>query len=336
MKLYRAVVENNNDEELKLGRVKVRIHGLHTKNNENEGSFNSISKEDLPWAQVMGGNSFGLVSGIGVSSVLRQGTWVWVMLEEDNPNKPIVIGTIIGAHETKEAYADGIGFTDPDAVYPYNARLTETDINRLARNEKLGDPSYDTARSVYGSTDTIHKQINDNVDVQTSITDSITGADVSQTEPNSLNDASEYPNVNIIETHSGHVLELDDTSGNERIRVYHTSGSYIEIRPDGTFVQKCVNTDSESHYIHMSDVHEHIAKGVKRYIEANLEEIIGQNFLQNIKGNLKLHVEGNLDWQVDGNVTFAIGGNQSTSVSGKTDHATNGDTTVTAANIYLN
>jgi hypothetical protein len=321
MKLYRAVVENNVDE-LKLGRVQVRVFGLHTANNESSGDFNSISKDALPWAEVIGSNEFGLVSGIGLSSVLRQGTWVWVLLEEDDPNKPIIIGTINGVNteDSKGKYSSGQGFFDPDEVYPLTARIDETDINRLARNEKLNEEYYDTPKSVYASTDTIHKQINDNVDEQTGKTDSVTGADVSQTEPNSLDDSSEYPNSNILETQSGHVITLDDTTGNERIRVYHTSGSYIEIRPDGTFVQKSVNTNAASHYIHMSDVQEHIAKGVKSYIEENMEQIIGQNFMQNVKGDLKLHVEGNLEWQVGGNITINSAGTQTTTNGGTYTH----------------
>lgn len=318
MKLYRAVVEDNKDPE-KLGMVKVRIYGLHTKNNENSGEFSAIATDDLPWAQVMGGTSFGLVGGVGISSVLRQGTWVWVILEADNPNKPIVIGTLIGKNSTDSVgkYSGGEGFFDPEEEYPFAARSAESDINRLARNEQLGEGYYDVAKG-YGQMETIHKIINDNVDV-VSQTDGFTGANVSQTEPNSLNDASAYPDVNILETHSGHVIELDDTDGNERVRVYHKSGSYIEIRPDGSFVQKSVGTDA-SHYIHMSDVHSHIAAGVKEYIEANKEEIIGGNLLSNVKGNLKLHVAGNLDWQVDGNITITSGGTQTTTNGGNYTH----------------
>lgn len=330
MKLYRAVVENNIDES-KLGRVQVRIFELHTKSNENSGEFSAISTSHLPWAEVMGGTSFGLVSGVGLSNILRNGTWVWVILENDNPNKPIIVGTIIGTNTESPVgkQSSGEGFYDPEETYPIQARVnTETDINRLARNEKLSEEYYDFPMSGYAQQETIHKIINDNVDVQEGITDGFTGADVSQTEPNSLDDKSEYPNSSILETHSGHVITLDDTNGNERIRVYHTTGSYIEIRPDGTFVQKCANTDAESHYIHMSDVQKHIAKGVKEYIEQNKEEIIGGNLLSNIKGDLKLHVEGNLDWLVDGNITITSGGTHTQDNGGNYTH--------TAPNIYLN
>jgi hypothetical protein len=50
--------------------------------------------------------------------------------------------------------------------------------------------------------------------------------------------AAKYPYNKTITTSSGHVLELDDTPKAERIHVYHKSGSYVEIFPDGSIVTK--------------------------------------------------------------------------------------------------
>lgn len=50
--------------------------------------------------------------------------------------------------------------------------------------------------------------------------------------------AAKYPNNKTITTKSGHVLELDDTPRAERIHVYHKSGAYIEIFPDGSIITK--------------------------------------------------------------------------------------------------
>ena len=36
----------------------------------------------------------------------------------------------------------------------------------------------------------------------------------------------------------GHVIEIDDTEGSERIHIYHKSGSYIEMFPDGKVIAK--------------------------------------------------------------------------------------------------
>lgn len=47
-----------------------------------------------------------------------------------------------------------------------------------------------------------------------------------------------YPYNKTMTTVSGHVIEVDDTPKSERLHVYHTSGTYIEISPDGTIVTK--------------------------------------------------------------------------------------------------
>lgn len=184
MTLYRGVVEDNNDP-LKLGRVRVRIFGLHTSNNENSTEkVNVINKEHLPWAEIMGGTAFGLISGVGISSVLRQGTWVWVVMELENPNMPIVVGTVIGNNIEKLDYSTGVGFCDPDNIYPLDEYVGLSDINA----------------------DALEK----------------------------------YPNVSVLETHSGHKIILDD-SDEPTINVIHTSGTYIKIDKDGKLYINSLN-----------------------------------------------------------------------------------------------
>lgn len=56
-------------------------------------------------------------------------------------------------------------------------------------------------------------------------------------EPKSKYNA-EYPNNRVLATKSGHVIEVDDTGGAERIHVYHSKGSYIEMNPDGSVTYK--------------------------------------------------------------------------------------------------
>lgn len=48
--------------------------------------------------------------------------------------------------------------------------------------------------------------------------------------------APKYPHNNVEVTTSGHVIEVDDTPGAERVKVYHRSGSMVEMHPDGTVV----------------------------------------------------------------------------------------------------
>lgn len=47
-----------------------------------------------------------------------------------------------------------------------------------------------------------------------------------------------YPNNKVVTTKGGHAVEIDDTPGKERIHVFHKSGSYVEMRPDGSVIFK--------------------------------------------------------------------------------------------------
>ena len=70
--------------------------------------------------------------------------------------------------------------------------------------------------------------------------------------------AAKYPHNKTITTTSGHVLELDDTPKAERIHVYHKSGAYVEIFPDGSIVTKSMK-DSVS--VTMNDHSISVVKG---------------------------------------------------------------------------
>jgi hypothetical protein len=51
-------------------------------------------------------------------------------------------------------------------------------------------------------------------------------------EPDSAFNA-EYPFNRVIRTRKGHMIELDDTDGAERVNIYHASGTAIEMAPNG-------------------------------------------------------------------------------------------------------
>lgn len=51
--------------------------------------------------------------------------------------------------------------------------------------------------------------------------------------PQSSGGASRYPFNRMVRTPAGHVVELDDTEGNRRIRIRHADGSFVELRSLG-------------------------------------------------------------------------------------------------------
>lgn len=160
---YRGIVEDNNDPS-KIGRVKVRIFGIH--------DDAEVKTQDLPWSEVAGSTEFGLISGVGVSSILRKGTMVWVFFKEGDSNYPVVFATSKGNNTSQNPY-NGV-FKDPDGVFP----------------KRMGSDIHPNAQSSYTSLATL-------------------------------------------ETSCGHLIELDDSEGNERIKVTHKTGSYVFIDKDG-------------------------------------------------------------------------------------------------------
>lgn len=89
-----GVIEDRLDPE-QLGRVRVRIFGIHSQNTEN------VPTEDLPWAVVMQPTTSAALSGIGTAPVgLLPGTWcVGFFLDGDEMQQPLVMGTIGGMIE---------------------------------------------------------------------------------------------------------------------------------------------------------------------------------------------------------------------------------------------
>ena len=57
-----------------------------------------------------------------------------------------------------------------------------------------------------------------------------------------LKEKSLYPFNHVIETESGHYVEIDDTKDNERIHVYHKTGTFLEIDPLGNIILKTPDT----------------------------------------------------------------------------------------------
>jgi hypothetical protein len=92
--------------------------------------------------------------------------------------------------------------------------------------------------------------------------------------------AAKYPFNKTITTESGHVLELDDTPKAERIHIYHKSGSYVEIFPDGTIITKSMK-DSTS--VTMNDHSISIVKGTLQIVAKE-----GDIQITTEKGNIDL------------------------------------------------
>jgi hypothetical protein len=151
------------------------------------------------------------------------------------------------------------GFLDNSGEYPRRSHVNDVSTNKAARGHKVN--------RVY---------IGGDKDVDLGLQPLI---------------GSQYPKNSVRETEGGHVLEFDDTPGNQRVVILHSSKAGIEIRPDGTVI---------------------ISSGA----EGNKIEIVGNDHKMIVERNGDVHYKGNLNFKVDGDMNLEVGGNLKTKVHG--------------------
>lgn len=126
-------------------------------------------------------------------------------------------------------------------------------------------------------------------------------------EPSSAYAAKYYDNKTIT-TSSGHVIEIDDTAGEERIHLYHKSGTYVEINKEGRTVLKNVGDyyeiDTKNKNVLINgNVTLEVKGNVKEFISGNVERTIRGNITEKIKGNKKVTIKGSYIIEIDGAIT---------------------------------
>ena len=94
--------------------------------------------------------------------------------------------------------------------------------------------------------------------------------------------APKYPHNKVIKTPSGHIIELDDTPGKERIHIVHKSGTYHEFHTDGTVVSSV-----------KGDNYQVVQKGLFIHVHGNANIVVDGNVQETIKGNKTSNISGN-------------------------------------------
>lgn len=323
---WTGVVEDRNDP-LKLGRLRVRILGWHTPDK------NKIPTKDLPWAFPVQPITSSAISGVGLSPLGPvEGTWVLGFFRDGvDAQDPVVLGTFGGIPE--EVSEPTVGFSDPTGQYPRQDYINEADTNRLSRN----DPGQE------------HPVIQHKRDG--AVKDVPTALGGKWTEPPTPY-ATKYPYNHVRETESGHIEEYDDTPGAERYHRYHTSGTFEEIHPNGTTVQKIVGdqfqiTKGNDHVLVNGDVRINVDKSAKIRInnQVDVEVVAGDVNIVVQQGNVSLRVEdgdvseyvnGDVQQEITGNVESEIDKNMTMRVGGKMDIRSRGTMTFRAPRINLN
>ena len=287
MEYFYGIVEDRQDP-LMVGRVRVRIHGIHTDDKL------LIATADLPWCQVILPTTSAGLSGLGTGHGLVEGSTVFGYFRDKAKQDPIVLGVAAGIPQAgyKEDITDALitrsiekGFNDPrrktqaeysgtaDGLNPPSApnRPNELTSSLDTAPHLLKNPNikYDGTGSVreefteadktlpyypiskdatelnvfttgeadYSSRD-LSEQIKDKKTTISVLEPGTVGADEFGRKDKEVTGAKSnatplYPYNKAHYTESGHIVELDDTRGNERISVEHRTGTFYEIDHEG-------------------------------------------------------------------------------------------------------
>lgn len=166
------------------------------------------------------------------------------------------------------------GFIDPEANYPTKEYAGQSETNKLAQGDVRGTV------------------------VQAKNTSRMLGAKLPGGEAWDQPESpykGEYPYNKVTQTEGGHILEMDDTPGAERIHLYHKSGTFVEIDVNGSVVMR--------------------TKGSKY-------EIIDRNG--------KIAISGSADISVNGACNIFVGNDANIEVEGDTNLICHNDITAQA------
>ena len=170
------------------------------------------------------------------------------------------------------------GFSDPIGTFP--RRVGESDIDRRARGVN------DIEKQSVGS------------------------------EPADPYNAK-YPYNHVFHSESGHMIEMDDTPGSERVQVYHRSGSFVEIHPDGSMV------------VH-SGAHYNSSQKLEINVTDNASINVGGDLNALVEGATTLSSFGNITAETKANMYTTVEGNLYTKTYGNTYHDSQGNINVKA------
>lgn len=266
-------VEDRNDP-LKLGRCRIRCVGWHAEDKMH------LPTSSLPWATpAYPPNNTNTYTP-------KEGDMCFgFFVDGENIQEPILLGVFpsipLKAGNAQEAFSDGrtseqlaaapVKPDESQSLYP--RKLDEPSTSRLARNDSDYPSPINQAKAA--------KKLN-------------------KVEPNSYYNAK-YPYNNVYESESGHALEFDDTKDNERIHLYHRSGSYVEYGPQG-----------------------------------DRSERIQRDKFTVVVGDEQVYVQGDVTVFIDGNATMQVGGNFSADIGGTCTINSGGNMKFTAPKIDLN
>ena len=167
------------------------------------------------------------------------------------------------------------GFSDASGEYPKRDYFFGSSVNKASKGETVN--SLDLGGGDYGLS-----------------------LNVSDQKP------SQYPYNQVSESPSGHVIEIDDTPGGERVLIKHRTGAGVEMRADGTVIISSKNQRVE------------VTGGDQTTIVEGEGNLV-------YKGNLTLSVTGDFNVDVGGNYNLNVAGDKVEEIKGRHTKTVNRD-----------
>jgi hypothetical protein len=320
-----GVVEDRNDPA-KIGRVRVRVLGRHNEDLTQVKTrdlpwAHVMHPVTDPSMQGLGHTPSFLTQGSWVVGFFRDDERQQPVIMGSLPGIPessadptVGFNDPRGEDSLQGPYADNPTYGPyPGDIEHSGHGIGESDTNRLARGsasethdsliERRADRLRGDPATVLGE-ESSDEEINDTTGIPTATKpnlESVSAEAETETrgfweEPNpksTIADANPYisaayPYNHVFESESGHITEVDDSPGAERMFRQHMTGTFEEIHPDGTMVTKIVGDNYEI-VIGSENI---VIKGSQNItVEGSVRELIKGDYIQEIEGNFfqKIH-----------------------------------------------
>lgn len=351
-----GVVEDRIDP-LQLGRVRVRCLGFHSE------SYDEIRTADLPWAHVMHPVTDPSMQGLGnTPSFITEGSWIVGFFRDNEYQQPIVMGTLPGIpdndasptkgfNDPRGARAKQLDYAGKPTYGPYpgdresNHGLGEPDTSKLARgkaseghsamvrrrkNRLRGDPDLEKIVKDKADATGIPTATKPFLSRTSDVAVQETRGFWNEPHPKGIEENAKpyisgvYPFNHVFESESGHITEIDDSPGAERLYREHQTGTFEELLPDGSRTMKIMKDNYE---IVIGQENIYIRGAQQITVEGSVRELIKGDYIQEIEGDFyqKIHknhrikvgakkdpitgkgTPGNREEEITGNFAYSIG-----------------------------
>jgi len=315
---YIGVIEDRQDPK-EMGRVRVRVLGLHSDDRVNDVPINM-----LPWSMVVHPANASSTSG-GISQLV-EGTWVLVMYLDETMQDPIVLGSLPSTVGPQKPDYDK-GFSDPFGVHP---KWTDgqSDTSLLGKADSWQEhPTYtERARTKVSSVPTAKTYSTSTVSGDAEEPKHPTWA---EPELRGGSAPSVYPYNAVKEYEGGMVEEFDSTPGATRMTRMHPSGTYEEVIVDGTKTTKIVGDGYE---ITLGNRMMYVKGNLNVTVEGDMRQFVKGDYILEVGGSMRTLINTTRQTKISGNDVLEITNDQSINVQNNYSIKTGNNATVQVGN----